>query len=66
MSRKIIVPPDCTTQQALGIVARNPSLWPRFGAFFARFGVRRARLCLACWRAGYRVATVRKMVREAR
>lgn len=65
MSRRgIIVPPDCSTRQALGIVAKTPRIWLRFVAFLARFAVARTRFVIACWSHGYSVRAVRQMARE--
>lgn len=63
MTRRIVVPDDCTMTQALGIVARTPWIWPRFVAFLARFGAQKAGFYCMCWSHGYRVSTIRRMAR---
>ena len=54
-----------TTRQALAYVARQPGLWLPFVVMLARFSRDKVRFYLRCWRAGYRVSTVRRLAREA-
>ena len=58
--------PDATLRQALIYVAWHPAIWPGFALALARHIALKARFCVMCWRAGYRVSTVRRLAREAR
>ena len=57
---------DATLRQALIYVARHPRLYPAFVGAMAIYVVAKARFYVMCWRAGYRVSTVRRLAREAR
>ena len=57
--------PDATLPALLGYVARHPSLYPAFVGAMAIYVVAKARFYVMCWRPGYRVATVRRLAREA-
>ena len=57
---------DATLPALLGYVARHPSLYPAFVGAMAIYVVAKARFYVMCWRAGYRVSTVRRLAREAR
>ena len=56
---------DATLREALIYVARHPRYWPGFSRLVVRHLAGNARFCLMCWRAGYRVSTVRRLAREA-
>lgn len=58
--------PDAPLRRALIYVARRPRIWPGFARVLARHVHAKARFYVRCWRAGYRVATVRRMAREER
>ncbi|MBS3023293.1 hypothetical protein [Acidiphilium multivorum] len=58
--------PDATLPEILGYVARHPSLYPAFACALVRHVYAKGRFYLMCWRAGYRVSTVRRLAREAR
>ena len=58
--------PDATLPEILGYVARHPRLYPAFARALVRYGAAKARFYVMCWRAGYRVSTVRRLAREAR
>lgn len=62
---RIVVPPNCSTRQALRIVARTPRVWSRFLVFLVRFGCCKVHFYCACWSRGYRVSTIRRLAREA-
>ncbi|MBS3024482.1 hypothetical protein [Acidiphilium multivorum] len=55
---------DATMREALAYVARHPGIWPRFAALLVRHVAGKARFYMMCWRAGYRVSTVRRLARE--
>ena len=57
--------PDATLPEILGYVARHPSLYPAIAALTVRHVAAKARFYVVCWRAGYRVSTVRRLAREA-
>ena len=57
---------DATLREALIYVARHPRHWPGFAVLLVRHVAGKARFYLLCWRAGYRVSTVRRLAREAR
>ncbi len=57
--------PDATLRDALGYVARHPRIWPGFSRLLARHVAGKARFYVMCWRAGYSVATVRRLARQA-
>ena len=56
---------DATLRELLAYVVRRPRIWPGFARVLVRHLAGRARFCVHCWRAGYRVATVRRLAREA-
>ena len=58
--------PNATLREALIYVARHPGIWPRFAALLVRDVAGKARFYMMCWRAGYRVSTVRRLAREVR
>ncbi|UNC15615.1 hypothetical protein FE249_16005 [Acidiphilium multivorum] len=58
--------PDATLREALIYVAWHPAIWPAFMGILARHIPAKARFYVMCWRAGYRVSTVRRLAREAR
>lgn len=60
---RIAVPPDCTTAQALRIVARPPRIWPSFALLLGKFMVLKIRFYLLCWWHGYSVREVRRLAR---
>ena len=55
---------DATLPEILGYVARHPSLYPAFACALVRYGAAKARFYVMCWRAGYRVSTVRRLARD--
>ncbi len=57
--------PNATLREALIYVARHPRHWPGFTALLMRHMAAKARFYVICWRAGYRVSTVRRLAREA-
>ncbi|WP_288038709.1 hypothetical protein [Acidiphilium sp.] len=57
---------SATLPQLLGHVSRHPRIWPGFARVLARHIAAKGRFYLMCWRAGYRVSTVRRLAREAR
>ncbi|MGC8526158.1 hypothetical protein [Acidiphilium sp.] len=56
---------DATLREALIFVARHPRHWPGFARVVVRHFYAKARFYVMCWRAGYRVATVRRLARES-
>lgn len=66
MSAPNAVPVPRTMASTLAIVARTPSMWPRFALFLGKFVIMKVRFYGLCWRAGYRVATVRRLARLER
>lgn len=56
---------DATLREALIYVARHPRHWPGFVALLVRHFAGKVRLCVMCWSRGYRVATVRRLARQA-
>ncbi len=56
---------SATLPQPLGHVARHPRLYPGFARALVRYVVAKARFYLMCWRAGYRVSTVRRLAGAA-
>ena len=56
--------PNATMREALAYVARHPRLYPAVAALTVRHFCAKARFYLLCWRAGYRVSTVRRLARE--
>lgn len=56
--------PNATMREALAYVARHPRLYPAVAALTVRHVAEKVRLHVMCWRAGYRVATVRRLARE--
>lgn len=65
MSRTLKPGPDAPLGAALAYVARHPRLWPRFAVLLVLHVAAKARFYIMCWRAGYRVRTVRRLAREA-
>lgn len=65
MSRASKPGPDASLRQALAYVGRHPRLWPRFAALMALHVAAKGRFYIHCWRAGYRVRTVRRLARAA-
>ena len=57
---------DATLPEILGYIALHPSLYPAFARALVRHIALKARFYVMCWRAGYRVSTVRRLAREAR
>ena len=59
--------PNATLREALAYVAQHPRHWPGFARVVVRHFYARGRLCVMCWcwSRGYRVATVRRLAREA-
>ena len=57
---------DATLPALLSYVARHPRLYPAFARALVRHVAAKGRFYLMCWRAGYRVSTVRRLAREAR
>ena len=57
--------PNATLREALIYVARHPRHWPGFAALLVRHVAAKGRFYFMCWRAGYRVSTVRRLAREA-
>lgn len=57
--------PNATLREALAYVACHPRIWPGFVVLLMRHVVGKVRLCAMCWSRGYRVATVRRLAREA-
>ena len=55
---------DATLREALAYVARHPRLYPAVAALTVRHVAAKARFYVMCWRAGYRVSTVRRLARE--
>ena len=66
MSRAAKPGPNATLREALLYVAAHPRHWPGFVVLLVRFSWDKARFYVMCWRAGYRVSTVRRLAREAR
>ncbi len=56
---------DATLRAALAYVAAHPRIWPRFAVLLVLHLAGKVRFYVMCWRAGYRVATVRRLAREA-
>ncbi|WP_039887447.1 hypothetical protein [Acidiphilium sp. PM] len=56
--------PNATLREALIYVLRHPGIWPGFAALLVRHVAGKVRFHLLCWRAGYRVSTVRRLARE--
>ena len=56
---------DATMREALAYVARHPRLYPAVAALTVRHFCAKGRFYVMCWRAGYRVSTVRRLAREA-
>ncbi|HQT62636.1 MULTISPECIES: hypothetical protein [unclassified Acidiphilium] len=56
---------NATLREALLYVAAHPRHWPGFTALLVRHVAGKARFYVMCWRAGYRVSTVRRLAREA-
>jgi hypothetical protein len=58
--------PDATLPEILLYVAYRPRIWPGFARALVRHVHAKARFYVRCWRAGYRVSTVRRLAREGR
>ena len=56
---------DATLREALIFVAQHPRIWPGFARVVVRHMAAKARFYVRCWSSGYRVATVRRLAREA-
>ena len=56
--------PNATLREALLYVARHPRHWPGFARVVVRHFYAKGRFYVMCWRAGYRVSTVRRLARE--
>ena len=56
---------DATLREALIYVAQHPRRWPGFVRVVVRHFYGKAAFHVRCWRAGYRVSTVRRLAREA-
>ena len=56
---------DATLREALLYVAAHPRHWPGFVVLLVRHVAGKVRFYVMCWRAGYRVRTVRRLTREA-
>ena len=56
--------PNATMRDALAYVARHPRLYPAVAALAVRHAAAKSRFYVMCWRAGYRVSTVRRLARE--
>ncbi len=65
MSRPGKPGPDASLREALAYVARHPRLYPAVATLTVRHVAAKARFYVMCWRAGYRVRTVRRLAREA-
>lgn len=65
MSRAGKPGPDASLRAALAYVARHPRLYPAVATLTARHVAAKVGFYLMCWRAGYRVRTVRRLAREA-
>ncbi len=57
---------DATLREALIYVAWHPAIWPGFARALVHHVAGKASFYIRCWRAGYRVSTVRRLAREAR
>ncbi len=57
---------DATLPEIFRYVARHPRIWPGFTRALVRYVAAKARFYVRCWRAGYRVSTVRRLAREER
>ena len=66
MTRAAKPGPNATLREALIYVTRHPRLYPAFARAMAQYVAAKARFYVMCWRAGYRVSTVRRLAREAR
>lgn len=55
---------NATLREALIYVALHPLHWPGFARVVVRHFYAKARFYVMCWRAGYRVSTVRRLARE--
>ncbi len=55
---------DATLRAALLYVARHPRLYLAVAVLTVRHVAAKARFYVMCWRAGYRVSTVRRLARE--
>ena len=56
---------DATLPEIFRYVTRHPRIWPGFSCALVRHLYAKARFYVRCWRAGYRVSTVRRLAREA-
>ena len=57
--------PNASLREALIYVAWRPAIWPGFARALVRHIALKVRFYTMCWRAGYRVSTVRRLAREA-
>ena len=55
---------NATLREALIYVAQHPRHWPGFVMLLVRHLAGKVRFYVMCWRAGYRVSTVRRLARE--
>ncbi len=55
---------DATLREALIYVTLHPRLYPAFARALVRHFYAKGRFYVMCWRAGYRVSTVRRLARE--
>ena len=65
MTRAAKPGPGASLREALAYVARRPRLYPAVAALTVRHVAAKGRFYVMCWRAGYRVSTVRRLARES-